>query len=196
MVNVLESPYFRDQFMRGLAQSVWRGQETSENITEKLVILIANRLWAVERVDSNSGEKIPPFESFSEFVVAPLTRGGLDTTIEILKRLCQDDLKALHAIDAALAGEDITIPKSPEAMNGSKEGDLRRLRRERSDLHKQVVRGELSVNAAMLQAGFRTRKISINTDDMESAANTLVKHLDPEKLTDLLKYLKRKLRSS
>src|SRR4051812_8313181 len=48
---------------------------------------------------------------------------------------------------------------------------LVRLKRDVPALADRVVRGELSANAAAIQAGFRKRKIQAPVDDIESAAN-------------------------
>jgi hypothetical protein len=52
---------------------------------------------------------------------------------------------------------------------------LRALREHDSDLHKRVLRGELSPHAAAVKAGLRTRTISVPFD-VERAANAIVRH--------------------
>ena len=49
---------------------------------------------------------------------------------------------------------------------------MKRLRRDRPDLFGRVVAGEMSPNAAAIEAGFRRRMISV-PDDPELAAQTL-----------------------
>ncbi len=50
---------------------------------------------------------------------------------------------------------------------------LRRLRKHRPDLHEQVLTGGLSPHAAMVEAGFRKRTISIPTDDTKHLAREM-----------------------
>lgn len=62
----------------------------------------------------------------------------------------------------------------------------RRLKRDRPDLAEKVIKGELSANAAAIQAGFREKTITVKLEP-EAAARTLLKHFD----ADELKVLKR-----
>jgi hypothetical protein len=54
-------------------------------------------------------------------------------------------------------------------------GALRRLRKDRPDLHARVLAGELSPHAAAVQAGFRPRTITLPLD-VERAGATLRRH--------------------
>jgi hypothetical protein len=56
------------------------------------------------------------------------------------------------------------VPKRPEGNSAAKA--LRRLRKDRPDLHKLVLEGKLSANKAMIEAGFRV-KTSV---ELESAS--------------------------
>lgn len=51
----------------------------------------------------------------------------------------------------------------------------RRLRRDRPDLYERVVEGELSANAAAIEAGFRRRTATIPVDSVESAVGALLR---------------------
>ena len=103
---------------------------------------------------------------------------GLGTTIQRLKDLCQHDPEALNLIDSALQ-RPAGGPNNPEGIGGwsnkpkvdnvdnihvdkierpsgtSRAAGLRRLRKDRPDLLDKVVAGEMTVNRAAIDAGFR-----------------------------------------
>lgn len=71
----------------------------------------------------------------------------------------------------------------------SVETALRRLRKDRKDLHAKVLAGELTPHGAMVEAGFRHLTITIPADDPERIAATLRRRLDPDMLAALVKLL-------
>jgi hypothetical protein len=68
----------------------------------------------------------------------------------------------------------------------SKAAAHRRLAKDRPDLHARVLKNELSVHAAMIEAGFRHRSVTIRTDDMSAAATALKRQLTNNELSELL----------
>jgi hypothetical protein len=92
----------------------------------------------------------------------------LSTPTVSLKHLCQDDPGALDAIDRATVGghgtnqytkglesNNITLQDTPKPQTGtSNTYALRRLRKDRPDLHERVLAEEVSPHAAMVEAGF------------------------------------------
>jgi len=66
---------------------------------------------------------------------------------------------------------------------------LRRLRKDRPDLHKRVLDGELSPHAAMVEAGFRRRTATVPVDDTQRLAATLRRRLSPDQIADLIALL-------
>ena len=65
---------------------------------------------------------------------------------------------------------------------------IRRLLRDDPALAQRVINGELSANAAAIQAGFRERTVSIKLNP-ESAAKTITKHFSNDDIADLIKRL-------
>lgn len=61
------------------------------------------------------------------------------------------------------------------------EQGLRRLRKDRPDLHQRVLAGELTVHGAMVLAGFRTKTITVPAEPRSLAA-ALLRQLGPEDL--------------
>ena len=56
---------------------------------------------------------------------------------------------------------------------------LRKLRKDRPDLHAKVIAGELTPNSAMVEAGFRQKQITIVLDAVR-AANAINRHFNDE----------------
>ena len=67
------------------------------------------------------------------------------------------------------------INKRPDGT--SKDATLRRLRKDYPELHKRVLAGELSANAAALEAGFRRPSVQITDADPAAAAERIRKKL-------------------
>jgi hypothetical protein len=63
---------------------------------------------------------------------------------------------------------------------------LRRLRTLRPDLHQRVVDGELSVHAAMIEAGFRKPKMTVPVDSPEAAIRALLRRFTADDLREAL----------
>lgn len=66
-------------------------------------------------------------------------------------------------------------------VGNTSQAALRRLRKDRPDLHQRVLAGELSAHAAMVEAGFRTKTITVPAEPRALAAS-LLRQLAPEDL--------------
>ena len=103
----------------------------------------------------------------------------------MLECMCRDNPKALDALDrmrAKVRGElNPALPNHGEIGGGHTRGDnvtsapttergnestytLRRLKRDAPALAQRVLDGELSANAAAVEAGFRKKSITIKVD--------------------------------
>jgi hypothetical protein len=157
--------------------------------------IIADGMWR-ERTDPLSGRKYGPFRSFEEFVATPAEDGGLGSTIRQLAGLCRDDVLAKDALDRAVQREVGRPPEIlynvqdyPAPAGNTESAALRRLRKDRSDLHARVLAGAMSAHAAMIDAGFRPRTFSVRADDPRSAARSLHKHMSAGYLAELIRLL-------
>lgn len=107
-----------------------------------------------------------PFVSFEAFVQHRLWQ-GLESSFDELTIYCRKKPEVLKLIKDEMApatehGGDhksdqarITLLKTPH--NDTAHGVLRRLKRDHPELAEQVVAGELSANAAAIEAGFRKK---------------------------------------
>ena len=143
------------------------------------------------------------FPTFAQFVRAALP-DGLGTDVATLKRVCAGDTVALDLIDQAeraqtphggdrrseaIKIDNINLEKRAAAESEVPSGTaaqyaLRRLRKDRPDLHAQVLAGTLSGHAAMVAAGFRKRTITVPLEP-EALARVLRRHLGDEELATL-----------
>jgi len=117
---------------------------------------------------------------------------GLGMTLEDLKVIAQGSIEALDAIDrATMRGRGAQPGNSNAASVDKTNGNivpirqpkgnsarraLRKLRTEgergndqAADLHRQLLAGQVSANAAMIQAGFRKRSKSYTGEPLERA---------------------------
>lgn len=133
------------------------------------------------------------FDSFEEYVKSNPPE-GLGSDIKILRRLCADDLEALDALERAVqgkrggdhgnqytCGKDDNVIFATSNKGNSLDYALRRLRKDRPDLHKQVIEKKLSANAAMVKAGLRPKTITVPIN-VEKAARALVKSFGDDAL--------------
>ena len=116
---------------------------------------------------------------------------GLGVSVDDLKKLCHDRMDVLDAIDEACRRGDGRPTKTlyiqgrsdGKAPTGtSKTTALRRLRKDRPDLHKQVITGDISPHAAMVEAGFRRRTVTVPADNAQKAVKVLLKHYTLEEI--------------
>jgi hypothetical protein len=80
------------------------------------------------------------------------------------------------------AGVNVGITNiNPSAANDTIYA-VRRLKRDRPDLAERVIAGELSPNAAAIEAGFRHSMISVRSDDAAAAIRVLLRRYSREDL--------------
>ncbi|MFE9736162.1 hypothetical protein ACFYO9_37550 [Streptomyces sp. NPDC005863] len=135
-------------------------------------------------------------ERFVDFVTTPPTK-GLGASIDLLKRLVAPDAEAADLLDRALQnregspGTNNNVISSGETnpQGNSRARALRRLRKDEPELHADVLAGRLSAHAAMVQAGFRPKTVSLPVSQPDSIAAALRRHLSPDDIARLVKLL-------
>lgn len=142
--------------------------------------------------------KLVEHARFIDFVTTPPTQ-GLGATVDLMKKIVADDPIASDLLDRALQNHNggdrrsttfsLDNIQTDPPSGTSREAGLRRLRKDRPDLHAQVLSGSLSAHAAMVQAGFRRRKITVPVDTPENAARALRRNLTPEAVEELARLL-------
>lgn len=185
----------RGAVINSAAQMLSSGDVNLDTMPQLILRIIDEDMWRQRALPQRRWELSREFATFEEFVTAdPLD--GLRTSVQTLKDLCRRNTRAVDAIDRATQhgrggdhsnGNNIPIASRPEGTSQAKA--LRRLRKDRPDLHARVLAGKLSAHAAAIEAGFRPRTFTVRADNADSAAATLRKHMPREaclRLAELL----------
>lgn len=183
MVDILRE---NDTYVSCLFSAIQGGQSGLADVPPLVVRVIRENRWQ-KRMTKLGPETCKHFE---EFVQSPPLK-GLGTSMDMLWRLCKEDKEALEAIDA--------VTKRPPALHNiqgtvsaptgtSEKAAIRRLNKDRPDLLKQVKSGKLSAHAAMIQAGFRQKSLTVPAD-VAKAARALKRHFTGESLAALIREL-------
>ncbi len=165
-----------------LGSAVSHGNENVAQIPALLVQIIDDDRW--RHFITKMGEEVT-YARFEDFAATPPT-AGLGIKVGVLKRLVDGDSVAVDALDRVMPGEpgrrtDLVdnINEVDRPTGTSEAATVRRLRKDRPDLHAQYLAHELSANAAAILAGFRPKTFTVRADRPESIAATLRRQLDP-----------------
>ncbi len=174
---------YNGHLIRGLMQAMRSGESGLKEIPMLIKKIIRDDLWSRFTIEP-SGELVT-HGRFLDFVIKkPL--GGLGSDLKAIRRLCADDADALDSIDKATQGKHGGDRKSEEIKGVIHPLDLGTLKRERNSkhlrrlrkdfpsLHKAVIQGELTVNAAAVKAGIYPTRATINLLSADSAARTIL----------------------
>jgi hypothetical protein len=155
---------FRDQIVGLLYHALSTGSHGLSSVPGLLRRAILEDAWK-ERTVKATGETIPGFKTFREFVET-VPPDGLGSTVDLIAKIIRDDPEVEEQFRKATTGVVGTNQHSEGTDNIStltpKHGTSRpyvlfRLKRARPDLFDRVVAGELSANAASIEAGFKTK---------------------------------------
>lgn len=136
-------------------------------------------------------------EKFLDFVLAPPT-AGLGADVALVRRIVANDPVARELFEHALRDTQNPDPNTSAAAGDSHEvrqlskahqAALKRLHRDAPEIYRKVISGELSANAAMVEAGFRTKTFSVPATRPEACARSLKKNLSETHLRELIKLL-------
>jgi hypothetical protein len=134
---------------------------------------------------------------------------GLGASVDLVRRLLADNHKALDLFERARRGEsavdvDAKDRENKEASRQGQRTDLlynnesniqevkaptgtsaaafvRRLRKDRPDIHARVLAGELTPHAGMIEAGFRKKPVRIKLTKVEWVLKSIAKLSRPER---------------
>ena len=189
-----------DRLVDFLRSAITDGSAGLSDVPALVKRVITENLWR-KRYVPQLRETIS-FETFQAFVeTAPPE--GLGTNLKTLRKLCTDAPEILDLIEWMREprkrggdrrskkfrdSKDNNVPFEKPARGNSVGFALRRLREERPDLHQKVLARELSVNGAMIAAGFRKKNIIV-AKDVEKTARTLQEHFTREEISRLIEFL-------
>jgi hypothetical protein len=184
--------------VEALASALGSGGHGLEAVPALLRRLLTEDAW--RNFETRRGDT-PRYERFDEFVTKqPLQ--GLGASVRLVEKIIdsiEDEAERSQTrdlLDQALQNpphvhpdrtDGNIVPVRPEGNTQAKA--LRRLRKDAPELHVEVLEGRLSAHAAMVQAGFRPKTISVPVSRPESIAAALRKHLGPDDLARLIRLL-------
>ncbi|MEV0379502.1 hypothetical protein [Nonomuraea sp. NPDC050643] len=137
-------------------------------------------------------------DNFDEFASDDPPR-GLGASLSLLRALTVEDETAANRLERELSdsARSMPVPVDDGEMrprsSPAQVAALRRLRKDAPALHARVLTGEMSAHAAMVQAGFRARTISVPVSRPESAAKALRNKLTREEIAELVALLSQDL---
>lgn len=172
--------------VRRLANGIQRGDSGLRDVPETLLRLIETDAW--KHYVTESGREYT-HESFAAFVEAKPFE-GIGATVKQLERLCVEHPKAREALQGVLKSKRGRGNKRnnniTDISTGTSQGyTLERLHRESPELYEQVCAGEMSANAAAIQAGFRKRMLSIPAEPA-GAARAIRRHFTAGEIQELI----------
>jgi len=185
----------RGVVINSAAQMLSSGDVNLDQIPGLVLRIINEEMWQQRAIPQYQWKLSPEFRSFEQFVTTgPLE--GLGTSVQTLRDLCRRDVRAQEAIDRATQLETgvnqymgVDKVHTHRPSGNSESAALRRLRKDRPDLLERVLRGELSANAAAVEAGFRHHTATVRLDDPASTARTLRRNMTSEDVITLGKLL-------
>lgn len=136
------------------------GGKAFDLVPKLLSRVIEERQW--QNHTDKHGE---PFKSFEAFATHPYWQ-GLESSIDDLRAYCRKHEKVARLIDAEVDKQPTKAEAGAKGGRGKKAVCntksfagatyiLKRLKRDRPDLFARVIAGELSANAAAIEAGWR-----------------------------------------
>jgi hypothetical protein len=187
----------------------WLREDVSEQMPNLIKKVIANGMWQIHQFE-RTGE-IYRFEDFIEFVETE-PPSGLGSSIKQLLYVCRDDKEALDMIDQVMkdpVGKPKTLSsirarptREQKILTGPARSAIQRglrILREKAKsnseiakLRDKVLSGDMTVNAALIEAGLRVPRTSIPIGDVETTAKTLRRIFTGKDLTTLIAKLKTK----
>jgi len=170
----------------GLRRDLTEGEHGLRGVPTAVKLVIRDEMWQ-ERVVRQTGE-VATFDRFDAFVLA-LPPKGLGADLPLLKRICASDPEAIDLIDKATANpkhihtdaDNVSI--TPQG--NSAQAAIRRLRKDRPDLHADVIAGKVSPHGAMVAAGFRPKTWTAPADPA-ALARAIRRRLAPAEVAALI----------
>lgn len=169
-----------------------RGEGAFGALPSVVKSMIRDEVW--KHLTDKNGKCFADFPSFVEYNLW----WGLETSYDRLIDFCRDDaecrqmlLEQMPAVsnkggqegngNAAKEkneGDNITLVSNPRGTSATH--TLKRLKRDNPELAERVVNGDLSANAAAIEAGFRKPTITLQSSNPVRAAETIHAKFGPE----------------
>lgn len=161
----------KEEFISNLQSMLREFSHVSDSVPHGIKIILQENLWQ-EREPAPGKLNKKTFKNFKEFCEAS-TPFGLNTPFEYVLNICKPYNDVLDLIDEAnnkeavqgirndLKDNFVNNVNEVRPQGNTKASGLRRLRKDRKDLHEKVLDNDMTVNEAMIAAGFRKKMISM-----------------------------------
>ena len=167
----INKPILAGHLLNALYFSVRDGKKI-DNIPGLIEQLLAEDIWKEVYIEET--ERTITYNNFEDFVTTPPPE-GLGTKVKELERLMGKDNEAFDLLSNALQGKPGPKLKAnqrageiPDEENNIKrrEGNsrfmnIRRLRENHPELLQRVLDKEITVNVAMIEAGYKKKRITV-----------------------------------
>lgn len=195
------NPQANAALVEALGSALREGEHGLKHGPTLLVRVLREESW--RSFVTQRGEQVQ-HERFEQFVTAVPLR-GLGASMRLIGKLvdaiedpgaraqAQDLLDQVSGNRQGQRGNFLyniqEVAESSAPTGTSREAGLRRLRKDRPDLHAEVLAGHLTAHAAMVQAGFRRKSVTVPVDKPENTARALRRNLEPEAVAELARLL-------
>jgi hypothetical protein len=191
------NPLVRNRNMvDALASAVRGGSESLGQVPGLLCRVIEEGAW--KHFTTALGKDVQ-HARLADFITTP-PLDGLGASVELVKKIIAEDTRALDLLDRALQNpphvHDVNNVNVNRPQGNSKIRALRKLRteadhgnKEAAELHAEVLADHISPHAAMIQAGFRPKTVSVPISKPERVAAYLRKHMPREAILRLIELL-------
>lgn len=186
----MSTPKGNAVLVEALGSALRRGGNALADVPDLLRRVLEEESW--QEFVTPRGELVQ-HARFVDFVTTAPTR-GIGASVDLVRRIIADDTEALDLLDKAVQGKvgrpsknsDVITNKGDANQRGtSRDGALRKLRKDAPELHADVLAGRLSAHAAMVQAGFRPKTVSVPVQRPDAVAAALRKHMTPDQIAEL-----------
>jgi hypothetical protein len=189
----------QEKIIEYLRTAIFDGNCGLNDVPNLIKRVIKEDLWQ-ERTLAKTNEIIK-FRTFEEFLQTSPPE-GLGTNLKTIRKLCHEDIAAIDLIEQVktkrfhggdrrsqdFKRNNVTVEISKRG--NAKEYSLKRLRKERPELHQAILDGKLTVNQAMIKANFRKQKYQIEKD-VEKISLFIKKHFTTQEIQNLILHLQK-----
>jgi len=162
-----------------LGSALRSGDHALGTVPALLKRVLADETW--REFITKRGEHVE-HARFAEFVTEKPLR-GLGTSVELVERVIADDDESVRQLRKTLKGTRNNITGK---RGTRRDYSLERLKEDAPELHADVLAGNLSAHAAMVQAGFRPKTITVPVTRPEAVARSLLKYMSADDIAKLI----------
>ena len=189
-----------DTIIADLRSAINEGNTSLSNVPGLIMQVIEADAW--RRSNAAHSNSTGCFSTFDEFVGAA-SPDGLGSDIKTLIKLCGGNLEALDLINSvretpgrggdrrSVKFKENNVPFEKIDRGNSICASLQKLRRSRPDLHRKCLAKKLSINQAMIAAGFREETVQIPKDVFRTSRK-LKQIFDASEISRLIRLLNMK----